>query len=158
MDHVCTTQQPQQLAGDAVVPYSIVGCCEVDKRRYGLFLSRKPYLMSCVNRVTWSTLDLPCRMPACSCGNNESMFGSTRAWMSVSKILKGTHSRNMGWWLFWSPSGFSGWGIATISALLQIFGILSWCMQQLGKSQSQDLRADLAWSMNSRKMESSVPA
>jgi len=45
-------------------------------------------------------------------------------------------------------------GIATTSALLQIFGILSWRMQELGKLQNQDLRADLAWSINSGKMES----
>ena len=54
----------------------------------------------------------------------------------------------------WVPSGFSGLGIATISALLQIFGILSWRMQEVRNSQNQDLRADLAWSINSRKMES----
>jgi len=52
------------------------------------------------------------------------------------------------------PSGFSGLGIATNSALLQIFGILSWPMQELRKSQNQDLRVDPAWSMNSGKMES----
>ena len=54
----------------------------------------------------------------------------------------------------WDSSGFSGLGIATISALLQIFGILSWCMQEVRTSQNQDLRADLAWSTNSGKMES----
>ena len=43
---------------------------------------------------------------------------------------------------------------ALISALLQIFGILSWRMQEVRKSQNQDLRADLAQSMNSGKMES----
>jgi len=41
-----------------------------------------------------------------------------------------------------------------MSALLHIFGILSWHMQELRKSQNQDLRADLVWSMNSGKMES----
>ena len=40
--------------------------------------------------------------------------------------------------------GFSGVGIATISVLLQIFGILSWCMQEVRKSLNQDLRADTA--------------
>jgi len=52
------------------------------------------------------------------------------------------------------PNGFSGLEIATASALLQIFGILSWRMQELRKSQNQDLRADPAWSINSGKMES----
>jgi len=56
----------------------------------------------------------------------------------------------------WVPNGFSGLGIATISALLKIFGILSWRMQELRKSQNQDLRADPAWSMNSGKMESNT--
>jgi len=43
---------------------------------------------------------------------------------------------------------------ATISALLTIFGILSWRMQEAMKSQNQDLRADPAWSISSGKMES----
>jgi len=58
----------------------------------------------------------------------------------------------MGRQLFGSPNGFSGLGKATTSALLQIFGILSWRMQEVRKSQNQDLRADMAWSINSRKM------
>ena len=53
-----------------------------------------------------------------------------------------------------SPNSLSGLGIATTSALLQIFGILSWRMQELRKSQNQDLRADPAWSINSGKTES----
>jgi len=38
--------------------------------------------------------------------------------MSLLKILKGTHRRNIGRLLFGSPNGFSDLGIATISALL----------------------------------------
>jgi len=30
-DHVSIRQQSQQLAGEAMMPYSVVGCCEVDK-------------------------------------------------------------------------------------------------------------------------------
>jgi len=45
--------------------------------------------------------------------------------------------------------------IATISAFLQNFGILSWGMQEVRKSQNQDLRADPVWSINTGKMESS---
>ena len=37
VDHVSVRQQLQQLAGEAVVPYGVVGCCEVDKRSSGLF-------------------------------------------------------------------------------------------------------------------------
>ena len=56
--------------------------------------------------------------------------------------------------LFGSPSGFSLVRIANTSAFLQIFGIWSWHMQELRKSQNQDLRADPAWIINSGKMES----
>jgi len=73
--------------------------------------------------------------------------------MSLSRMLKGTHSRDMGRQIYGSPSGFSVVDIATISALFQIFGIFSWRMQEVRKSQNQDLRADPAWSINSGKME-----
>ena len=43
------------------------------------FLAEKLSSMSCVSRVTWSTVDFPCRMSACFRGCNESMIGSTRA-------------------------------------------------------------------------------
>ena len=55
------------------------------------FLDEKLSSMSCVNRVTWSTVDLPCRKPACSRRSNGSMIGSTRAEMNLSRILKGTY-------------------------------------------------------------------
>jgi len=51
-------------------------------------------------------------------------------------------------------NGFSGSEIVTISAYLQIFRILSWYMQEVRKSQNQDLRADPVWSTNSEKVES----
>ena len=70
--------------------------------------------------------------------------------MSLSRILKHGYGKVA----LWVPSSLSGLGIATISALLQIFGILSWRMQELRKSQNQDFRADSAWSINSGKMES----
>ena len=34
----------QQHAGEAAVPYSVVGCCEVDKHSSGLLFSRKAIL------------------------------------------------------------------------------------------------------------------
>ena len=74
--------------------------------------------------------------------------------MSLSRISKGAHSRNMGSKLFGSPNGFSGLGIAATSALLHMFGILSLRMQELRKSQNQDMRANPRWSINSGKMES----
>jgi len=48
----------------------------------------------------------------------------------------------------------SSFGIITVNALLQIFGILSWCKQEVRKWQNQELRADLAWSINSGSIES----
>jgi len=36
VDHASIRQQSQQLAGEAAVPYSVVGCCEVGKHSSGL--------------------------------------------------------------------------------------------------------------------------
>ena len=44
VDHVSIRQQSQQLAGEAAVPYSVVGCCEVDKHSSGLLFSWKAIL------------------------------------------------------------------------------------------------------------------
>jgi len=74
--------------------------------------------------------------------------------MSLSRILKGTYNRDIGRKVFGSSNGFSGSGIATISAFLQIIGILSWRTQEMRKSQNLDLRVNLARSINSGKMES----
>jgi len=43
-DHVSVRQQLHQLAGEAVVPYSILGCCEVDQHGSDLLFSRKAVL------------------------------------------------------------------------------------------------------------------
>jgi len=40
-NHVPMRQQLQQLAGEAAVPYRVIGCCEVDNRSSGLLFSRK---------------------------------------------------------------------------------------------------------------------
>ena len=40
-DHVSVSQQLQQLAGEAAVPYTVVGCGEVDKHSSDLLFSRK---------------------------------------------------------------------------------------------------------------------
>jgi len=66
-------------------------------------------------------------------GNTQQRYGMLALWVPQ--------------WLFWLRE-------ATISALLQMFGILSWRMQELRKSQNQDLRDDPACSMNSGRMES----
>ena len=53
-DHVSIRQQSQQLAGEATMPYSVVGCCEIDEHSSGL--SRKAIL-----DVPWLQGDLVCR-------------------------------------------------------------------------------------------------
>jgi len=44
VNHVSIRQQLQQLAGEAAVPCSVLGCCEVDKHSSGLLFSRKAIL------------------------------------------------------------------------------------------------------------------
>ena len=43
-DHVPVWQQMQKLAGEAVVPYGIIGCCEINKHSTGLLFSPKSSL------------------------------------------------------------------------------------------------------------------
>jgi len=143
-----------QLAGEAAVPYGAVGCCEVDKHSSGLLFSWK------------AILDVLCQQGDLIYGQPPVSEARLRLWeqcvgdcfdTSVDESLedfKGdTQQRyraialRVPQWLLWLR-------IATTSALLQIFGILSWRMQELRKSQNQDLRADPAWSINSGKMES----
>jgi len=40
-NHVSIKQQSQQLAGEAVVPYNVIGCCEVDKHSSSLLFVQK---------------------------------------------------------------------------------------------------------------------
>jgi len=79
-------------------------------------------------------------------------------WFDTSVVeppedFKGDTQQRYGTVALWVPSGFIWLRFATICALLQIFRILSWHMQEVRKSQNQDLRADPAWVMNSGKME-----
>ena len=163
-DHASIRQQLQQLAGVATVPFSVIGCCEVDKHSSSLLFSWKAvHNVLCqqgdlvyVSIVTWSGLRSTSRVESPTApegamgqwlGRHERRLVSRGFWRGhTAEIWAGSS--------FGSSNGFSGLRIATISALLQIFGILSWLMQELRKSQNQDLRADLAWSMNSGKMES----
>jgi len=43
-DHVSLRQQSQQFGGETVIPYNVVGCCEIDKHSSGLFPYRKSNL------------------------------------------------------------------------------------------------------------------
>ena len=45
--HVSVWQQTQKLAGESAVPYSIIGCCEINRHSTGLiFFAKKLSLMS----------------------------------------------------------------------------------------------------------------
>jgi len=44
VDHVSIRQQPQQLAGEAAVPCSVLVCCEIEKHSTGLLFSQKAIL------------------------------------------------------------------------------------------------------------------
>ena len=44
VEHVSIRQQLQQLADEAAVPYSVVGCCEIDKTSSDLLFSCKAIL------------------------------------------------------------------------------------------------------------------
>ena len=50
----------------------------------------------------------------------------------------------MGQQLCGSSTGFEGLGIADTSALLQNFGILSWCKQEERKPRSQNFKPEPA--------------
>ena len=73
--------------------------------------------------------------------------------MSLSMILTVTHSRDIGRQLFRSPSGFSDLGIATTSALPDLwnFELVHAGIEEVTE---QDLRVDPAWGINFGKMES----
>ena len=72
---------------------------------------------------------------------------------SFEDLVK-TQSREMGRELCWSSTGFEGLRIATTSALLQTFEILSWRKQEERKSRSQDFKPGPAWIKSSEQIES----
>jgi len=130
----------QQLAGEVEMSYTVAGCCEDVKSNSGPFMAKKLSWMSCVSRVTWCTADLPCQKPACSRGSDRRWsVRHERRWVSWG--FSRVHNRDMARSLFGSPSGFSCLGIATFITLLHICGIFSCRMQEVRKSQNQDLRA-----------------
>jgi len=141
-------QQSQELAGEAVMPCSVVGCCEVHKLSSGLLFSRKAIL-----DVLCQQGDLVCGRPPVSKSRLLLWEQWINDWFDTSadeslEDFKRGHTAEIWAIALWVASGFSGLRIATI---LQIFGILSWRMQELSKSPNQDLRADPAWNINSGK-------
>jgi len=115
---VSIRQQLQQLAGEATVPYSVVGCCEIDEHSSGLFFSRK------------AILDVLCQQGDLVYGRPPVSKARLLLWeqwiddwfdTSVDECLKdfeGDTQLRYGGITLWVPNGFSGLGIVTISALL----------------------------------------
>ena len=136
-------QQLQQLAGEAAVPYSVVGCCEVDKYSSSLLFSWKAVL-----DVLCQQGDLIHGRPPVTKARLLPREQRVDDWDDTSideslKDFKRHSQQRYGTVTIWVPNGFSGLGIATISALLQIFGILSWHMQELRKSKISTLKTKI---------------
>ena len=77
--------------------------------------------MYCVSSVTWSTVDLPRRKPACSRGRCRSTTGSMRLCII---ILNRTQSSKMGMYDLGSCAGLFGYVRATTVARCQVVGSL----------------------------------
>jgi len=71
------------------MPYSVIGCCEV-------VLAEKLSSMSCVSRVTWSTVDLPCRKMI-----DTSVDESLEDFKRDTQQRYGTVALWVPQWLFW---------------------------------------------------------
>jgi len=97
MDHVSIRRQSQQLAGEAAVPYSAVGCCEVDKHSSGLLFSRKTIL-----DVLCQQGDLLYGRPPVSKARLLLWEQWIDHWFDTSvdeslEVFEGADSRDMGW-------------------------------------------------------------
>ncbi|CAK8678324.1 unnamed protein product [Clavelina lepadiformis] len=69
-DHV-PAEEHKKLTGESTVTYCVVGNCNSTAIAFSLVL--KLPLMTRAVRVTWSTIDLLRRNPACLCGRKGSM-------------------------------------------------------------------------------------
>ena len=50
------------------------------------FLASKMFSIFCMSKTAWSAVDYSCQNPACSLGSCGSLIGSTRVWISLSRI------------------------------------------------------------------------
>ena len=69
------------------------------------------------------------------------------------KDLIGDAEQRDGTVALWVPTAFESLGIATTSAHLQTFGILSWCQLEERKPRSQDFKSGPAWITSSGLIE-----
>ena len=143
--------QSQQLAGEATVPYGVVGCCEVDEHSSGLLFSWKAIL-----DVLRQQGDLVYGRPPVS-GTRLLLWEQwVDDWFDTSideslKDIKDAQQRYRTIAL-WVPQWLLWLRDRNYYCSSPDLGILSWRMQELRKSQNQDLRADPVWSINSAKI------
>ena len=147
-------QEPQQLAGEAMVPDSVIGSCQVDKDSTGLL-----FRFECILNALREQSDL------IHCGSSASktrLFPweqrvNKRFGAGVDKSLENlVRNTEQGDRTIapWSSTGFEGFGTAATSALLQILGILRWCRQEDRKPRSQDFKPAPALIISCGQMES----
>ena len=92
--------------------------------------------MYCVSKTTCSTVDFSCRNSACSpWEQGVDYWFNTIVDQSLEDLVRDAEQRD-GTVALGSSTGFEGFGIATTSALLQTFEILSWRKQKERKSRS----------------------
>ena len=147
-------QKLQQLAGEATVPDSVIGSCQVDKDGTGLF-----FCFKCILNALREQSDL---IHGGSSTSKNHLFPweqrvNKRFDAGVDKLLENLvgnteqGDRTIAPWVLYR---FRRVGTATTSALLQILGILRWCRQEDRKPRSQDFKPAPAWIISSGQMES----
>ena len=143
-------QKPQQLAGEATVPDSVIGSCQVDKDGTGLL-----FRFECILNALREQSDL---IHGGSSASKTRLFPweqrvNKRFDAGVDKSLENlVGNTEQGDRTI--ATGFEGFRTATTSALLQILGILRWCRQEDRKPRSQDFKPAPAWIISSGQMES----
>ena len=146
-------KKSQKFAGEATVPDSVISSCQTDKHGTGLLFCLKRILNALrkQNDLVHDRLSV----------SKSSLFlwkQEVDYWFdmivdqSFEDLVRETEQKN-GTVAFGSSIGFKRLGIATTSALLQTFGILSWRKQEEGKPRSQDFKPGPAWITSSGQIE-----
>ena len=112
-------------------------------------LCSKLSTMYWVSSITWPTVDLPRRNPACSRGRCESTTGSMRLWINLSRNLNGAQSSEMGLYDFGSCAGLFGFRRPTTVARRQVFGSLHLRKHDVKNEYIQAVVFALWWMTNS---------
>ena len=80
LQFVTSSMQMQKLAGEAEVPYGIIGCCEINKHSTSLLFMQKALLDALSQESDLIYVDLPCHKPAFSLARGGSIMDSTSTW------------------------------------------------------------------------------